>query len=253
MQARLGKVYLIGAGPGDPELLTLKAVRALAQVDVALVDDLVDRRVLEHAPDARVIAVGKHGGCKSTPQAFIERLMVRLATRGNIVARVKGGDPFVFGRGAEEAMAMARAGVPCEVIPGITAGTGVCAVLGVPLTHRGYTHGVTFVTGHTRSGAGPDWAALARAGTTLVIYMGMRRLPEIAGALMTAGMDASMPAAAVQHGTTQQQRHVIATLATLADSSRNAGLGSPALIVIGKVVGLADQVARIDAERRAVA
>mgnify|MGYP001561010109 CR=1 FL=1 len=248
-----GQVFLIGAGPGDPELLTLKAVRALAQADVVLIDDLVDRRVLEFAPRARVIAVGKRGGCKSTPQEFIERLMVRLAVRGKIVARVKGGDPFVFGRGGEEALTLAQAGVACEVIPGVTAGIGVPAALGIPVTHRDIAHGVTFVTGHTRAGGGPDWAALARTGTTLVIYMGMKRLPEIATALRAAGMPAETPAAAIQHGTTQRQRHVIATLATLADAVRDAELDSPALIVIGRVVGLAKQAGHAGLERRRIA
>ena len=234
-----GKVYLIGAGPGDPELLTLKAVRALARADIVMIDDLVDRRVLEFAPAARVIEVGKRGGCKSTPQAFIERLMVRLAQRGNIVARVKGGDPFVFGRGGEEALALAQAGIVCEVIPGITAGIGVPAALGIPVTHRGMARGVTFVTGHTRDGSGPDWAALARTDTTLVIYMGMQRVAEITAALQAAGMDAATPAAVIQQGTTELQRHVIATVANLAEAARAAALGSPALIVIGEVVGLA--------------
>lgn len=245
-----GKVFLIGAGPGDPELLTLKAVRVLAQADVVLIDDLVDHRVLEFAPQARVIAVGKRGGCKSTPQEFIERLMVRLARRGQTIARVKGGDPFVFGRGGEEALSLARAGVCCEVIPGVTAGIGVPAALGIPVTHRDITHGVTFVTGHTHDRGGPDWAALARTGTTLVIYMGMKRLPEIATALRAAGMPAETPAAAIQHGTTQQQRHIIATLATLADAACDVGLGSPALIVIGRVVGLARQVEQAGLRRR---
>lgn len=252
MKAVRGKVYLIGAGPGDPELLTLKAVRALALADVALVDELVDRRVLEFAPRARVIAVGKRGGCKSTPQAFIERLMVRLALRGKIVARIKGGDPFVFGRGAEEALTLARAGISCEVIPGVTAGFGVPAALGIPVTHRDFTHGVTFVTGHTQDGGGPDWAALARTGTTLVVYMGMKRLAEIVAALRAAGMAAETPAAVIQHGTTQQQRHVIGTLATLAEATRDAGLGSPALIVIGRVVGLA-RVGQTGLEQREIA
>jgi uroporphyrin-III C-methyltransferase len=234
-----GKVYLVGAGPGDPELLTLKAVRALARADVVMIDDLVDRRVLEYAPAARVIEVGKRGGCKSTPQEFIERLMVRLAKRGNIVARVKGGDPFVFGRGGEEALTLARTGITCEVIPGITAGIGVPAALGIPVTHRGMARGVTFVTGHTREGSTPDWAALARCGTTLVIYMGMQRLGAITAALRAAGMSGAMPAAAIQHGTMDTQRHVIATLATLADATRRAALGSPALIVIGEVVAFA--------------
>jgi uroporphyrin-III C-methyltransferase len=234
-----GKVYLVGAGPGDPELLTLKAVKALARADVVMLDDLVDRGVLEYAPGARVIEVGKRGGCKSTPQAFIERLMVRLALHGNIVARVKGGDPFVFGRGGEEALALAKAGIECEVIPGITAGIGVPAALGIPVTHRGLARGVTFVTGHTRDGSGPDWASLARTDTTLVIYMGMQRVVEITAALQAAGMPATTPAAVIQNGTTQFARHVIATLATLADAARAAALGSPSLIVIGEVVGLA--------------
>ena len=234
-----GKVYLVGAGPGDPELLTLKAVKALARADVVMLDDLVDRGVLEYAPGARVIEVGKRGGCKSTPQAFIERLMVRLAVHGNIVARIKGGDPFVFGRGGEEALTLAKAGIVCEVIPGITAGIGVPAALGIPVTHRGLARGVTFVTGHTRDGSGPDWAALARTDTTLVIYMGMQRVVEITAALQAAGMPATTPAAAIQNGTTQFQRHVIATLATLADAAHAAALGSPSLIVIGEVVGLA--------------
>ena len=234
-----GKVYLVGAGPGDPELLTLKAVKALARADVVMLDDLVDRRVLAYAPGARVIEVGKRGGCKSTPQAFIERLMVRLASHGNVIARIKGGDPFVFGRGGEEALTLARAGIECEFIPGITAGIGVPAALGIPVTHRGLARGVTFVTGHTRDGSGPDWAALARTDTTLVIYMGMQRVVEITAALQAAGMPAATPAAAIQNGTTEFERHVIATLATLADAARAALLGSPSLIVIGEVVGLA--------------
>lgn len=234
-----GRVYLIGAGPGDPELLTLKAVRALQRADVVMIDDLVDRRILEHAPAARVIEVGKRGGCKSTPQEFIERLMVRLAARGKVIARVKGGDPFVFGRGGEEVLALSLAGVDCEVIPGITAGIGVPAALGIPVTHRGMACGVTFVTGHTRDGAGPDWAALARSGTTLVIYMGLQRVGGITAALQAAGMPGTTPAAAIQHGTTALQRHVIGTLATLAGAARAAQLGSPALIVIGEVVTLA--------------
>jgi uroporphyrin-III C-methyltransferase len=250
MKVISGKVYLIGAGPGDPELLTLKAVRALARADVVMIDDLVDRRVLEFASNARVIEVGKRGGCKSTPQEFIERLMVRLAQRGNIVARVKGGDPFVFGRGGEEALALAQAGIACEVIPGITAGIGVPAALGIPVTHRDVARGVTFVTGHTRDGAGPDWAALAKIDTTLVIYMGMQRVAEITAALQAAGMSGATPAAAIQHGTTELQRHVIATLATLADAARGAELGSPALLVIGKVVGFAREVELADFQLR---
>ncbi len=244
-----GRVYLIGAGPGDPELLTLKAVRALAAADVVLIDDLVDRRVLEHAPQARVVAVGKRGGCKSTPQSFIERLMIRLARRGQIVARVKGGDPFVFGRGGEEALALAAAGIQCNVIPGITSGVGVPASLGIPVTHRDIARGVTFVTAHARDGGAPDWAALARTGTTLVIYMGMQRIDEIAAALVAAGM-AATPAAVIERGTTASERSVIGSVATIAAQAAAAGLGSPALIVIGDVVALANRRAGALPQRR---
>jgi uroporphyrin-III C-methyltransferase len=235
-----GKVWLIGAGPGDPELITLKAVRALGEADVVLVDDLVNRDLLAHAPRARVIEVGKRGGCKSTPQAFIEKLMVRLARNGKIVARLKGGDPFVFGRGGEEMLALRAAGVAHEVISGITAGIGAAASIGIPVTHRDCSRGVSFITGHTReNGREVAWAALARSDTTLVIYMGMGRLAEITAALIAGGMRADTPAAAVQRGTLASQREVIATLATLADAVRRAGLGSPAVVVIGDVVNLA--------------
>ncbi len=238
MSGESGKVFLIGAGPGDPELLTLKAVRALAAADVVLIDDLVDRRVLEHAPHARVVPVGKRGGCKSTPQAFIEKLMIRLARRGSIVARVKGGDPFVFGRGGEEAIALAEAGIECSVIPGITAGVGVPASLGIPVTHREVARGVTFVTAHARDCGAPDWAALARTGTTLVIYMGLQRINEITAALAAAGSGA-VPAAVIERGTTTEERSVVGTVATIAAQAAAAGLGSPALIVVGGVVALA--------------
>ena len=238
MSGESGKVFLIGAGPGDPELLTLKAVRALAGADVVLIDDLVDRRVLERAPRARVVPVGKRGGCKSTPQVFIEKLMIRLARRGSIVARVKGGDPFVFGRGGEEAIALAEAGIECSVIPGITAGVGVPASLGIPVTHREVARGVTFVTAHARDGAAPDWAALARTGTTLVIYMGLQRINEITAALAAAGSGA-VPAAVIERGTTTDERSVVGTVATIAAQAAAAGLGSPALIVVGAVVALA--------------
>ena len=241
MKAIGGKVYLIGAGPGDPDLLTLKAVRALALADVALIDDLVDRRVLEFAPRARVIAVGKRGSCKSTPQAFIERLMVRLAMRGKIVARIKGGDPFVFGRGGEEALTLAQAGIACEVIPGITAGIGVPAVLGIPVTHRDFAHGVTFVTGHTHAGGGPDWAALARTDTTLVIYMGMKRLPEITA----AGL---VPRRSRYEDTGYPQVRW-----PWAAARRALAAMAAAAIVIGRVAGLARQAGHAGLERRRIA
>ncbi|MDB5803205.1 MAG: uroporphyrinogen-III C-methyltransferase [Betaproteobacteria bacterium] len=235
-----GLVYLVGAGPGDPELLTIKAARALAHADVVLIDDLVNRAVLEHVrSDARIIEVGKRGGCKSTPQAFIQKLMLRLARAGRVVARVKGGDPFMFGRGGEEVEALRAARIPYQVISGITAGIAVPAALGIPVTHRAHAVGVTFVTGHTQDGGGPDWGALAATGTTLVIYMGIANLPAICTALLAAGMRAEMPAAAIQSGTLATQKEVLATLGSLAGAVQQARLASPAIVVIGEVAALA--------------
>lgn len=237
---RAGLVYLIGAGPGDPELLTLKAARAIAAADVVLIDDLVGRGVLDHARSgARVVEVGKRGGCRSTPQDFIERLMIRCARAGRVVARVKGGDPFVFGRGGEEAGALLAAGVRVEVVPGVTAGIAVPALAGIPVTHRGLARGVTLVTAHARDGGAPDWAALAATGTTLVIYMGMSRIAGICAALAAAGLPAATPAAVLQSGSTADSRAVFATLDTLAPRAAQEGLGSPAIIVIGEVVAFA--------------
>jgi uroporphyrin-III C-methyltransferase len=246
-----GRVYLIGAGPGDPELLTLKAVRALGEADVVVVDDLVNPEVLAHAPKARVVHAGKRGGCKSTPQAFIEKLMVRCAKRGLVVARLKGGDPFMFGRGGEELLALAAEGIEVEVVSGITAGMGATAALGIPVTHRDVARGVTFITGHTRDGAEPDWAALVRSGMTLVVYMGVANLPKIAASLLAAGMPAVMPAAVIQDGTTSRQKKVVSTLAQLPADVAAAGIASPALLVFGAVVALADAGQRAETERRA--
>ena len=239
-----GRVLLIGAGPGDVELLTLKAVRGLRQADVALIDDLVNREVLQFLkPGARVIEVGKRGWkgrCgRSTPQAFIERLMVRYARRGLCVARIKGGDPFVFGRGGEEAGTLMRAGIDVEVISGITAGIGVPAALGIPVTHRDFVHGVTLVTGHTREGKAPDWRALAASGTTLVIYMGIANLPAIVDGLLAAGMPASMPVAVIQDGTLSEQRALVSSLGMAVAAVAATGLGSPAIVVVGEVARLA--------------
>jgi uroporphyrin-III C-methyltransferase len=227
------KVFLIGAGPGDPELMTLKAARALGTADVVLVDELVNRGCLAHSrSDAKVIEVGKRGGCKSTAQEFIERLMVLYARQGKVVARLKGGDPFVFGRGGEELEALLAAGVEVEVIPGVTAGIGVPAALGIPVTHRDLARGVTFVTGHTRAGAEPRWQALAASGTTLVIYMGLRKLGAICTALKAAGMDPQTPACVIENGTLPNQRQRIGTLEELSAD----GFQGPAIIVVGDVV-----------------
>jgi uroporphyrin-III C-methyltransferase len=231
-----GRVALIGAGPGDPELLTLKAARALGEADVVLVDDLVDRRALEHVrPGARIVEVGKRGGCKSTPQAFIERLMVRLARRGVTVARLKGGDPFVFGRGGEELLALRAAGIDVEIVPGVTAGLAAPATLGIPVTHRGVVRGVSLVTGHSGDGGEPDWRALRASGTTLVIYMGIRRVRVLADAMLAAGYPAATPACAIENGTRAVQREVVTTLERLPAAIAGAGIGSPAVLVIGAV------------------
>ena len=235
-----GKVFLIGAGPGDPELMTLKAARALGAADVVLVDELVNRGCLAHArSDARVVEVGKRGGCRSTAQEFIHKLLVQYARQGMIVARLKGGDPFVFGRGGEEMQALRDAGIEVEVVPGITAGIGVPATLGIPVTHRELARGVTFVTAHTKDGAEPNWPALARSGMTLVIYMGMARLENVVEALSEAGMAPSMPACVIENGTLGTQREVVSTLACLAGAVKQARLASPAIIVVGEVVRFA--------------
>ncbi|MGQ0511629.1 MAG: uroporphyrinogen-III C-methyltransferase [Betaproteobacteria bacterium] len=229
-------VTLIGAGPGDPELLTLKAARAIAAADVILVDALVNRGCLSHARyDARIIEVGKRGGCKSTPQAFIEKLLVLYARQQKKVVRLKGGDPFVFGRGGEEIEALRALGIDVEVIPGITAGTAVPATLGIPVTHRALARGVTFVTGHTQDGSDPDWRALARTRTTLVVYMGLGGLAGILLSLKNAGMNPATPACLIENGTLRNQKQRIATVGTLTSE----GFAGPALIVIGDVVRFA--------------
>jgi uroporphyrin-III C-methyltransferase len=234
-----GKVYLIGAGPGDPELMTLRAARALAEADVILVDELADARCLLHARfDAKILRVGKRGGCKSTPQAFIERLMARYARRGAVVARLKGGDPFVFGRGGEELVALRGKGMNVEIIPGITAGIAVPAELGIPVTLRGAARGATFISGHA---PGHDWRALRESGTTLVIYMGVARLQDLVAEMLAAGFAAATPACAVQDSTLATRKAALATLAELPDAVQACGLRSPALVVVGEVVRLADR------------
>ena len=215
--------------------MTLKAARALGVADVILIDELVSRGCLAHArSDARIIEVGKRGGCESTPQAFIEKLLV-LYAKDKIVARLKGGDPFVFGRGAEELAVLEAAGVEVEIIPGITAGIGVPAMLGIPVTHREVARGVTFVTAHTKDGAAPNWPALVAGGTTLVFYMGLKNLARIVAGLLGAGMQADMPACVIENGTLKTQRQSVTTLARLSA----AGFEGPALVVVGEVVRFA--------------
>jgi uroporphyrin-III C-methyltransferase len=238
-----GVVYLVGAGPGDPELLTIKAAKAIARAEVILVDDLVGAEVLAHAsPAARIVHVGKRGGCKSTPQEFIERLMVAEAKAGRIVVRLKGGDPLVFGRGGEEIAALEAAGIEHEVVNGITAGLAAATALGVPLTQRGIAHGAILVTGHEHHGGATDWAALAATGLPLVIYMGVARAESIRDALLAGGMSPSMPAAVVGRASLPGERRLVTTLAHLASDLRAAAIESPAILLVGK--GFAVQAAR---------
>ncbi len=236
-----GKVALVGAGPGDPELLTVKAVKAIQAATVLLVDDLVSDDIVALAsPAARIVYVGKRGGCKSTPQAFIEKLMVMAAREGENVVRLKGGDPFIFGRGGEELEHLRDAGIEVQVINGITAGLAAVTSLGVPLTHRQHAHGVVFVTGHAKPGAeGTDWRALAdtahKARLTLVIYMGVSGAERIESELLT-GLPASTPACVIQNASLPTQRHLSTTLGSLSASIREAGMGSPSIIVVGDVM-----------------
>ena len=240
-----GRCTLVGAGPGDPELLTLKAHKAIRSATVLLVDDLVsDAIVALAAPTARVIHVGKRGGCRSTPQSFIERLMIMAVREGEQVVRLKGGDPFVFGRGGEEVEHLAQAGIRVEVVNGITAGLAGPTALGVPLTHRDHAQGVVFVTGHAKPGApAPDWRMLAAtahaARLTLVVYMGVSSAGTIQQGL-TAGLPPETPIAVIRNASLPSQRHAVATLATLQRTIAEHGLGSPSIIVVGDVLqGLA--------------
>lgn len=240
-----GKVYLVGAGPGDPELLTIKAANAIARADVLLVDDLVNPAILEHAHfDARVVHVGKRGGCQSTPQEFIERLMISAAQVGQCVVRLKGGDPFIFGRGGEERAHLQAAGIEVEVVNGISSGLAAPSSIGVPLTHRDWSQGAIFVTGHGKTpDANPDWAALAKLEMTLVIYMGVARCAEIQAALLAGGKAAATPVAVIQSATSQAQAQLVTTLGELPAALAASSLGSPSIIVVGDVVRCADQYA----------
>ncbi len=228
-------VWLIGAGPGDPELLTLRAVKALQRAQGVLVDDLVNPEVLEFCPGARVIRVGKRGGCRSTPQDFIQRLMLRYARQGLRVARLKGGDPCIFGRGGEEAEWLTRHGVACEVINGITSGLAAATAAGIPLTLRGAARGVTLVTAHTEDGSELAWQALAQGGTTLVVYMGVARLAAVADALLAGGLSGDTAVAMIERASLPDQRVCRSTLAAMAADAQAFALQSPAILVIGEV------------------
>jgi uroporphyrin-III C-methyltransferase len=233
-------VTLVGAGPGDAELLTLKAIRAIRRATVVLVDELVGEGVLRYArPSARIIYVGKRGGCKSTVQASIEERMLEEALRGERVVRVKGGDPFVFGRGGEEAQFLRAHGVAVEVVNGITSGLAAATALGVPLTHRDHAHGVILITGHAKEGSQcVDWPTLGAAcaqGLTLVIYMGVAQAGFLQQGLLQT-LPAHTPVAVVEYASMPQQRHAIGRLDQLTHLLAQEGLGSPAIFIVGDVV-----------------
>lgn len=235
-----GEVWLVGAGPGDPGLLTLNAAQALAQADIVLHDALVSPEILALAPQARLVPVGKRAGGRRTPQMRINERLIGLARANYRVVRLKGGDPMVFGRGAEEALALAAAGVRFRVVPGISAGIGGAAAAGIPVTHRGLAHSVAFATGHDTTGDLPsiDWAALARGADVLVLYMALRHIGAIVGHLRDAGRDGSEPVAFITEATTPRQRVAIATLAKAEAVAASIPRHAPTLIIVGPVVAL---------------
>ncbi len=241
-----GRVYLVGAGPGDPGLLTARALELIAAADVILYDRLIPASALEGArADAELLFVGKQGGGASVAQEQTEALMVHRAQAGSTVVRLKGGDPFVFGRGGEEALALRAAAIPFEVVPGVTAGVAAPAYAGIPVTHRGLASAVALVTGHEdpdKDTTAVDWGALAAFPGTLVLYMGVRRLPQIAAALIDAGRPAAEPAAVVERGTLPAQRTVTGTLQTIVESVERAGIQPPSITVVGPVAALAEQL-----------
>jgi uroporphyrinogen III methyltransferase / synthase len=245
-----GRVYLVGAGPGDPGLLTARALELIAAADVILYDRLIADEALAGArADAELVFVGKQGGGESVDQAQIEDLMVARARAGKHVVRLKGGDPFVFGRGGEEALALRAAGIEYEIVPGLTAGLAALAYAGIPVTHRGLASAVALVTGHEdpRAQGGLDYSALARFPGTLVFYMSARTLELITSSLIAAGRPGSEPAAVIEAGTLPHQRVVTGTLETISARAREARVGSPALTVVGKVAALAEQLSWLPA------
>ena len=239
----VGRVYLVGAGPGDPELLTLRAVRLLQQAQVVVYDHLVSSAVLEFvSPKAQRIYAGKRRNEHTLRQEEINTLLISLATQGKQVVRLKGGDPFIFGRGGEELQALAARGIDFEVVPGVTAASGVASYAGIPLTHRDYAQSCIFVTGHLKNGtADLDWPSLVRLNQTVVIYMGLGGLPEICRQMMAHGAAPNLPIAVVQDGSIASQKVVTGTLIDMPDRVARAGLKSPCLTLIGNVVKLHDE------------
>ncbi len=242
---KLAKVYLVGTGPGDPDLLTVKALRLLQNADVVIYDRLVSDAVLEQIPSGVTrIYVGKKTGKHTLVQDEINQLLSKLADGERIIVRLKGGDPFVFGRGSEEALWLAQHNIPFEVVPGITAASACAAYAGIPLTHRGLAQGVQFITGHGQSDQALDldWKSLADANKTIVVYMGLANIEFITEKLTAAGLSPDIPAAAIENGTLSQQRQVVTTLNKLARKAVEAEMRAPVIFVIGQVVSLAEQL-----------
>ena len=239
-----GKVYLVGAGPGDPDLITRKGLRCLRMADVVIYDRLVSPELLDEAPlQARRIFVGKKPGCHALKQEEIQSLLIHYARLGCCIVRLKGGDPFIFGRGGEEALALSQAGIPFEVVPGVSSAVAVPAYAGIPVTQRDYAASVTIVTGHeqqTQTSPAVNWDALAKTGGTLVILMGVEALAQIAQRLLAGGLSPDTAAAVIQQGTMPQQRVVKGTLSNIAQRATSARIQSPAITVIGAVVALSD-------------
>ncbi|MCB1932638.1 uroporphyrinogen-III C-methyltransferase [Accumulibacter sp.] len=241
----VGTVFIVGSGPGDLDLLTLRAARLIGEADAVVYDHLIAEGVLELArPDAEKIYVGKKSSNHTVPQDELNRLLVDLARAGKKVVRLKGGDPFVFGRGGEEIETLVDSAIPFEVVPGVTAAAGCAAYAGIPLTHRDHAQAVAFATGHLKDGTiNLDWPALARPRLTVVFYMGVGGIAEICRQMISHGLPPSHPAAVVQHGTTRRQRVLAADLATLPEKVAAAGIASPALIIVGTVVSLQPKLA----------
>lgn len=242
-----GKVYLVGAGPGDPELLTLKAKRLLGEADAIVYDYLVAPKILALASaSAEKIFVGKKGGGFCRPQRDIEEILLRLAAEGKTVVRLKGGDPFVFGRGGEEAEALVAAGVSFEVVPGVTSALAAAAYAGIPLTHRSHSSAVVFLTGHEDPGKADTairWEDFGKIQATLCIYMGMKNLGAITQRLQAGGLAGDTPVAVIQSATTGEHRQMLSTVADVALQSERAGFGAPAMVVIGEVASLTEKLA----------
>lgn len=256
------RAYLIGAGPGDIEYLTIKAVKAIGSCDVLLIDELVNRQVLKFArPDCEFIHVGKRAGRHIMPQSTIEELFVSLVLSGKTVGRLKGGDPFVFGRGGEELLTLKAHGIDCFVISGVTAGIAAAAAADIPITHRGLATSATFLTGHFNKNKDglpepdddleqPNWQALVDSRSTLVVYMGLRQLSKICQKLLQCGMVEHTPVAVVEKGTTAEQRCIRGNLVDIAEKTRAAKMETPSLIIIGAVVALTDAPADTPEERQ---